>query len=257
MEPLWIQVPDVAAIEENFALLWVVEALHEGDDGGFAAARGAAKRHDAVLLVVNGEGDALEDLHIWPTRVAELDILQFNSSIDFALDNVATTALDIGLVVHQLDDLVRCADNCSYISKDVGNHAEGEDKHGEVEQKGGHRTNGELVSLVKFHANDHHSAHRAVKKTGGQQTVNGRVDSLLAASLVYNIVSCVESADFRIFVAEGAHSPDVGEGLLGDGIHLSLLSLNLTLKRAHAFLIESREDDEGDDAGHSRAGQGW
>ena len=47
--------------DEDLALLGVVEALQQGEHGALAAAAGAAEAHRLPLL--DGEGDALQDLH--------------------------------------------------------------------------------------------------------------------------------------------------------------------------------------------------
>jgi hypothetical protein len=52
--PLRVELLNVAAVEEDFAFLGVVEPLNEGNDGGFAAAGGATEGDDAVFLVVDG-----------------------------------------------------------------------------------------------------------------------------------------------------------------------------------------------------------
>jgi len=44
-------------------------------------------------------------------------------------------------MVHKCNNLVRCANDCGDVAKDVRNHAEGEDKHGEVKKEGCEITN--------------------------------------------------------------------------------------------------------------------
>jgi len=53
MVPLRVQFLDVAAIEQNFALNWVIETFEERDDGRLSAATSATESHNAVLRVVD------------------------------------------------------------------------------------------------------------------------------------------------------------------------------------------------------------
>ena len=58
-------------------------------------------------------------------------------------------------------------------------------------------------------------------------------------------------------VAEGLDRADVGEGLLSDSVHLTLLRLDGALQCAHPSLIEDREENERNDAGEGHTGEGW
>jgi len=100
--------------------------------------------------------------------------------------------------------------------------------------------------LVKPNCAVHNTAHRAVEENCGDQSVNGLVDSLLAADLVDDIVSFIEFSKLGKLIAEGFDSADIGESFFSACVHYTLLSLNITLHSAHALLVESGKDNERD-----------
>ena len=88
MVPFWIQVLDVASVEKDFALLWIVKSLDERNDGRFTAATSATESNDAILLVIDFEGDSLENLNIILGWVSELDVTNLKASVDLAFNLV-------------------------------------------------------------------------------------------------------------------------------------------------------------------------
>ena len=98
--PLRVKFPDVSAVEENFALLGVVESLYQGDDRRLTTPTGTAKSNDAIPLVINRQGDTLEDLNIIFAWVSELGVPDLEASIDLAFDCVAAGGEDGGHVGH-------------------------------------------------------------------------------------------------------------------------------------------------------------
>ena len=82
MVPAGINVFDVDTVEEDLALLGVVEALDHGDDGGLAAARGAAESDDSVLGVLHLQRDTLQHLHLLLGGVGELNVFQLDAALN-------------------------------------------------------------------------------------------------------------------------------------------------------------------------------
>lgn len=150
MQPFRIKISDVVSVEEYFTLLRVIEPLNERNDAGLAASRGATKGNNSVDIVVYLKGDSLEDLNIGTARVPELYIFEFESTVDLALDLVTSAAVDSGFVIHQLDNLVRGADDSCHVAEDVRDHAKGEHKLAKIEQEGSNGTDGKLAGEVEF-----------------------------------------------------------------------------------------------------------
>lgn len=111
VEPSGVQLLDVTSIEKDLTFIRIVEPLNKRDDGTLAAARGSTEGNDAVSLVVDAQRNTFKDVHSGFTRVLELDILELKPSIDHSFNLVSTTLVDKGLIVHDLNNLVRGALN--------------------------------------------------------------------------------------------------------------------------------------------------
>lgn len=85
MVPFGVQIFDICAIKDDLALIRVIETLNHLNDGALAAATGAAKCHNSVLLSIDRERDSLEHLYVFFARVSELDVAELKITLDFAL----------------------------------------------------------------------------------------------------------------------------------------------------------------------------
>lgn len=95
--------PDVDAVDQDLALLELIVAADEGEDGAFAGAGGADERHS--LPRVHMEGNALQ--HPLAGDVAEPDVLELDLALHLVQLNGVRGVHHLGLQVHDGEDLLR------------------------------------------------------------------------------------------------------------------------------------------------------
>ena len=79
-QPLDVEFTDVNAVQLDNTAKGIVEALNEGDDGGFSRAGSTDER--ASLSCGEGDAEILDDRDIWARGVVEVDMLKGDSSGD-------------------------------------------------------------------------------------------------------------------------------------------------------------------------------
>ena len=79
-KPAHIEFAQIVSIKSNTTVEGIVEALNEGNDGGFPRTGSTDERTSLSC----GEGDAeiLDDRDIWARGVVEIDVLEGDSSGD-------------------------------------------------------------------------------------------------------------------------------------------------------------------------------
>ena len=94
---------DVDAVDQNLALLELVVAADEGEDGALARAGGADEGHG--LAGLHMEGNALQ--HPLAGDVAEPDVPELDVALHFVQLNGIGGVHHLGLDVHDGEDLLR------------------------------------------------------------------------------------------------------------------------------------------------------
>ena len=260
MVPLRVELLDIDTVEEDLALIRVIEALKQLDNGRFAAATGSTERNDAVLLVIDVEGDTLKHLVSLLTLawVGELDVVDLEASTNLSGDGpvAGVFGLDLRLGLHELDHFLRGATDRSQVAEDESHDHEVEANHEHVEHEGGKFADRDVSileeDLTDVDDRDHGTIHHDHVYEGEESLVG----CLLLAGVVGDDIGDTVLFDLAIFTAEGFHGADVRKGLLGHRVHLRLLRLDHHLKLAHPLHVEVREDDSGEDATEHDSGEG-
>ena len=98
-----LDVPDVDAVDEDAALLDIVIAADEREDGGLARARRAHERHRVTRVDV--EGNALQDP--LARHIGKPDVLKFDLPFHFGKFDRILFIDDFGLHIEHREDLLR------------------------------------------------------------------------------------------------------------------------------------------------------
>mmetsp|Transcript_54753 Transcript_54753/g.114460 ORF Transcript_54753/g.114460 Transcript_54753/m.114460 type:complete len:273 (-) Transcript_54753:1005-1823(-) len=123
-EPLRVIGLDVDAVDQNAALVHVIEARDEGNGSGLAGARGTDDSHGLARHHITA--DTVENLGIRAGRVMEVDVVEGDAALDAMRRNDTTIIVNTRDTIEKLEHAHRGSDGLHKLREDGQQRLEGE-----------------------------------------------------------------------------------------------------------------------------------
>lgn len=137
MVPSWIQFLDVTSIEEHSAFCRIVEALNHRNDSRFPTATCSTECNNAILVVLDCEGNAFQDLDRLLAWIVELEVSDLNRSFSLLIRyGLPSSSVDVRRNGKQFNDLICCSEDACDVTEDAGHNCKVHQKHQHVEEEG-------------------------------------------------------------------------------------------------------------------------
>jgi len=244
---------DVDAVNQNFALLELVIAADEGQDGAFAGAGGTDKSHGFPRG--NMERNALQ--HPFAGNIAEPDIAELNFAFYIGQLNGVGGIHQLGLNVHNRKDFFRRGQRGLQPVELLGQVLDGGKELGNVHVEGDDGAAGDglpqerNVVQVAHAAQVEQAQNRADVQHVDQRAEYAEHKNLFLCDLGKGLAFLVELRHLFVLAAKNLGDLDTGKVLRKIGVDVSGGILDLTVGPAGKLAEDdSEDDDEGNKAEH-------
>ena len=244
---------DVDAVDQNLALLELVVAADEGEDGALARAGRSDEGHG--LAGLHMEGNALQ--HPLARDVAEPDVPELDVALHFVqLDGIGGVH-HLGLDVHDGEDLLRRRQRRLQPVELLGEVLDRGEELGDIHIKGddgaagnGLPEEGDMVQMAHA-AKIEQAEDRADIQHIHQRTEDAEDEDLLLRGLGEGLALLAELLHLLVLAAKDLGDFDAGEILGEVGVDVGGRVLDLAVSAARELAEDDREqEDEGYEAKH-------